>query len=222
MPDKLQLIDLSAIKSSPVHDTPYPYTLVDQAFLPAHLDALGQNYPLIEDAGSFPLTSITYGAPFAQLIAELKSDAFRNVLAEKFAIDLTDKPVMITVRGKADENDGKIHTDSKTKLITVLLYMNEDWQDQEGQLRLLYDNHNLDHYAAEVSPRIGTMLIFKVTPHGWHGHKTFIGTRKVIQLNYVTHEKALTQHARRHRLSAFFKHWRRKLLGKKSHACADC
>jgi SM-20-related protein len=168
------------------------------------------------------LAAVSYGPEFAHLIAELKSDAFRALLAEKFAMDLSDKPVMITVRGKADHTDGRIHTDSKSKLITVLLYMNEDWDSQEGQLRLLHDQHHLDNYFAEISPTAGTMLIFKVTPNGWHGHKTFIGTRKVIQLNYVTHEAALNKHAIRHRISAFFKHWRRKLLGKKNHECAHC
>jgi hypothetical protein len=37
----------------------------------------------------------------------------------KFSIDLTGRPTMITVRGRCSkEKDGKIHTDSKTKIIT--------------------------------------------------------------------------------------------------------
>ena len=100
--------------------------------------------------------------------------------------------------------------------------MNEEWETQEGQLRLLHDNQNLYDYFAQIPPTAGTMLIFKVTPNGWHGHKTFVGTRKVIQLNYVTHEAALNKHALRHRISAAVKNFRRKLLGQKSHECIDC
>ncbi len=223
MPKSLQLIDLPYIKAVVLQNEPFPYAIISHSLVQNHIAEIQQDYPKIEDAGSFPLSAVSYGPQFAQLIAELKSDAFRQVMAEKFAMDLGDKPVMITVRGRADATDGRIHKDSKSKLITVLLYMNEDWDTDEGRLRLLNDSQNLDNYFAEVSPRAGTMLIFKVTDNGWHGHKTFVGTRKVIQLNYVTHEAALNKHATRHKISAFFKNVRRKLLGKnKAHECVDC
>lgn len=223
MQENLHLIDSLAIQSAPVTQSPFPYAIINHSLTQSHIREIQQDYPKIDDAGSFPLASVTYGPKFTQLMQELKSDAFRQLLAEKFAMDLTDKPVMITVRGKADATDGRIHTDSKSKLITVLLYMNEDWDSMDGQLRLLHNNQNLDDYFAQIPPNAGTMLIFKVTENGWHGHKTFIGTRKVIQLNYVTHEGALQKHALRHRISATFKAWRRKLLGKKNHdECAHC
>jgi SM-20-related protein len=208
-----ELIDIAAIKAMPVVPEPFPYFIVNNSLVQTHLPKIQQDYPPVHDAGSFPLSAVKYGGYFAKLIDELKSDTFRAALAEKFSMDLHDKPVMITVRGNADHTDGRIHTDSKSKLITVLLYMNEDWQPDGGRLRLLNDNHNLDNYFAEVPPDAGTMLIFKVTENGWHGHKTFIGTRKVIQLNYVTNEAALNKHATRHRISAKFKEWRRKIFG---------
>jgi len=210
-----EIIDLAAIKTTPVQPSPFPYSIISNVLSNEFLPKIQQDFPPIEDAGSFPLTTVQYGGYFAKLIDELKSDAFRQVIAEKFAMDLANKPVMITVRGKADHTDGRIHTDSKSKLITVLLYMNEDWQLDGGRLRLLNDNHNLENYFAEVPPTAGTMLLFKVTENGWHGHKKFIGARKVLQLNYVINEAALNKHAMRHSFSAKFKEWRRRLFGKK-------
>ncbi|MFI4954993.1 MAG: 2OG-Fe(II) oxygenase [Gammaproteobacteria bacterium] len=212
MTKALELIDLEAIKGISLQPEPFPYAIINSSLNVSHLEQIQQTFPAIHDAGSFPLSAVQCEGAFAQLIAELKSEEFRALMAEKFAMDLSDKPVMITVRGKADHTDGRIHKDSKSKLITVLLYMNEDWQPDGGRLRLLHDNHNLDNYFAEVPPNAGTMLIFKVTENGWHGHKTFIGTRKVIQLNYVTGEKAMNKHAARHRISAAFKKWKRKLF----------
>ncbi|NWA28934.1 2OG-Fe(II) oxygenase [Pseudomonas gingeri] len=209
-----EIIDLVAIETTPVQLTPFPYSIIGNVLSERFLANVQQDFPAIEDAGSFPLASVRYGAAFAKLIDELHSDAFRQVIAEKFAIDLADKPVMITVRGKADHKDGRIHTDSKSKLITVLLYLNDEWSADEGRLRLLYDQHDLDHYAAEVPPTAGTMLLFKVAENGWHGHKTFIGARKVLQMNYVTNETVLNKHAARHRFSAKFKAWRRRFFGK--------
>jgi len=211
-----EIIDLAAIKTTPVQPSPFPYSVVGGSLSSDFLSRVQRDFPSIEDAGSFPLATVQYGGDFAKLIDELQGDAFRQVIAEKFAMDLTDKPVMITVRGQSDHKDGRIHTDSKSKLITVLLYMNEDWQPDGGRLRLLNNEHDLDDYFAEIPPAAGTMLLFKVTENGWHGHKTFIGTRKVLQLNYVVDEAALNKHAVRHKFSAKFKAWRRRLLGKKT------
>jgi SM-20-related protein len=208
----LQLIDIAAIQAAPVEPNPFPYAVVTQSLFPAHLAEIQRDYPEIKDAGSFPLSAVKSGAQFERLMDELRSDEFREVMAKKFNMDLGNKPVMITVRGKADHTDGRIHRDSKSKLITVLLYMNEDWQPDGGRLRLLFDKENLDNYFAEISPSAGTMLLFKVTDNGWHGHKPFIGTRKVIQLNYVVDESALNKHATRHKTSAKFKEWRRRFM----------
>jgi hypothetical protein len=212
MTSACEFINIAAIQEMPVEPSPFPYGIVNNSLIAEHLSAIMHDYPKIEDAGSFPLSAVQYGPQFAKLIEELRSDTLREVLAKKFDMDLADKPVMITVRGKADHTDGRIHTDSKSKLITLLLYMNEEWQPDGGRLRLLHDNKNVDNYFAEVPPTAGTMLLFKVTENGWHGHKSFIGTRKVIQLNYVTNDDALKKHAMRHRVSAKFKAWRRKYI----------
>jgi len=218
-----KILDINRLKAMEITALPFPYAVVPQSLQLEQLPAVQRDYPLIEEAGSFPLSAVESGPYFKQLIEDLSSDTFRELIAHKFDIDLSDKPVMITVRGKADHTDGRIHTDSKSKLITVLLYMNEAWQPDGGRLRLLHNNHDLDNYFEEISPEAGTMLIFKVTQHGWHGHKPFIGTRKVIQLNWVTTEKARNKHAIRHKISAKIKAIKRALFGgPKPHACPNC
>ena len=130
---------------------------------------------------------------------------FRAAFEEKFEIDLTDRPTMITVRGRCWEKDGSIHTDSVTKLITVLIYMNSSWEDSGGQLRLLRSGEDLEDYVAEVPPEEGTLIAFRRSDHSWHGHKPFVGPRRVIQLNWVTSQGVLRYETRRHRYSAFLK-----------------
>ena len=51
-----------------------------------------------------------------------------------------------------DGKDGRIHTDSATKIITLLLYMNPGWEMAEGRLRLLRGPADLDDYVREVTP----------------------------------------------------------------------
>ena len=112
---------------------------------------------------------------------------------------------MITVRGQCRATDGKIHTDSKTKLITVLIYMNGKWEQPGGRLRLLRSPDNLQDAFAEVPPEQGTLLAFRNQPNAWHGHESFEGQRRAIQLNWVRDQGVVWREQVRHRLSAFFK-----------------
>lgn len=209
-----KMLNLAALEETQIQSSPFPYTVISNFIHEEYLDAIQADYPIIKDAGSFPLSSVQAGKVFTQLMQEMQGEALRAVIANKLQMDLTNKPTLVTVRGRADHRDGRIHSDSVSKLVTLLLYMNQNWENSEGRLRLLYDNKNLDHYAAEIPPTAGTLLLFKNTPHGWHGHYPFVGTRKVIQLNYVTNEAALMNHQTRHRFSAKIKQWTRRFIKK--------
>jgi SM-20-related protein len=121
---------------------------------------------------------------FAELLKELEGPMFRDAVEKKFGIDLERRPTMCTVRGYLQKKDGGIHTDSKTKIITVLLYLNEHWSDEGGRLRLLRNGTDLESYAAEVPPTDGTLLLFLRSNNSWHGHKPYEGAaaRRSVQL----------------------------------------
>jgi SM-20-related protein len=155
---------------------------------------------------------------FAKLIKEMRSEEFRKAFEEKFNVDLTNRPDMITVRGRCSEKDGKIHTDSETKVITILLYMNPAWESSGGRLRLLRSGNNLDDVILEVPPAEGTLLAFRRSDNSWHGHKPFSGPRRVIQFNWVTSEAVVLREQNRHRLSAWVKKLRSTFSGEKQAA----
>jgi hypothetical protein len=110
---------------------------------------------VIEKPGSFPLSTVSIEPNFAKLIDEMNSTEFRSAVEDKFSIDLEGRPTMFTVRGRCRSSDGKIHTDSETKIITILLYMNPRWENEGGRLRLLRNGTDIENVAAEVSPTIG-------------------------------------------------------------------
>jgi hypothetical protein len=129
----------------------------------------------------------------------------RSAFERKFSIDLSGRPTMATVRGRCSEKDGQIHTDSTKKIITVLIYMNPNWETAGGRLRLLRSPDNLDDMILEVPPSEGTLLAFKRSENSWHGHKPFSGERRVIQFNWVTSEDVVRREQARHRFSATLK-----------------
>jgi len=205
MKNALDILNLDSIRAAPLHTDPFPYMIIKNVINPTFISQISETFPTIKTRGSYPLNALSYEGAFEKLIAELQFPQLKKVIGDRFAMNLDDNPCMITLRGHTAKKDGRIHIDSASKLVTVLLYLNQGWQSNAGRLRLLYNKKNLDHFAAEVSPEIGTCLIFKVTANCWHGHAPFIGERRSIQLNYVTSDKAADHHLRRHRLSAFLK-----------------
>jgi SM-20-related protein len=200
--ESLRFLDLAAFQRMPLATEPFPW-LVVPGFVPGPARALlSRDYPAIDKPGSFPLADLKFGPAFHAFIAELQGPALQQAFAEKFAIDLTGRPTMITVRGQARAADGRIHTDTASKLITVLIYMNESWEAPGGRLRLLRSPDNLEDAIAEVPPAAGTLLAFRVTPQSWHGHAPVSGPRRVVQLNWVESERVVRRERLRHGLSA--------------------
>jgi SM-20-related protein len=40
-----------------------------------------------------------------------------------------------------------------------------------------------------VPPAGGTLLVFRRTPVSWHGHKRFVGERRMLQLNFIRNNR---------------------------------
>ena len=89
------------------------------------------------------------------------------------------------MRGRCERSDGNIHTDHWSKVVTVLIYPNEQWADAGGRLRLLRSADDLEDYAAEVSPIDGTLLAFRRSDRSYHGHARFDGERRIIQISWL-------------------------------------
>ncbi len=202
-----QFLDLEALRRTPVATDPFSYLIVPGALPAPALAALSADFPRIDQPGSFPIGDLAIGPTFRRFLDELGADPLRAIFAEKFDIDLTGRPTMMTVRGHARAADGQIHTDTSTKLITVLVYMNERWEAPGGRLRLLRRPDDLNDAVAEVPPAAGTLLAFRVTPTSWHGHEPVSGPRRVIQLNYVENAGVVRRERLRHGLSARLKRW---------------
>lgn len=199
-------VDLERFERTPLTREPFEHLVVREFVKRDARKAINDDYPKLQRPGSFPLSETTFGPKFKELIDDLNSTEFRAAFERKFSINLTGLPTMITVRGHCSkEKDGKIHTDSRTKIITVLLYMNPNWENAGGQLRLLRSGRDLDDVILEVPPIEGTLLAFKRSDNSWHGHKPFTGERRVIQFNWVTTEEVALREQRRHRFSATIK-----------------
>lgn len=201
----LRYFDLDGFKAASLAREPFQYFVVPGFVRPEACVEINRDYPRIAELGSFPVNRLAYGPGFREFVREMESDEFREAFEEKFGLDLGGRPHTITVRGRCSPRDGRIHTDTKSKIITILIYMNSEWEHSGGRLRLLKSSSSLDDPIMEVPPAAGTLLAFKRSDNSWHGHKPFEGERRVIQFNWVTSEGDRRIAMLRHQLSATVK-----------------
>jgi hypothetical protein len=200
------LLDLDALDRAASSPTPFPNLVAQNLLHPPALAAVRADFPPITQPGVLPVADLPFGPCIAQLITEIRSPALESRLKQKFGVTLAGKPLMVTVRSQAQKRDGRIHTDSKDKFLTCLLYLNDrEWQAEGGRLRLLHGPDNLEDMIAEVPPRGGGFLAFLRTDRSWHGHKIFEGERRSVMFNWLVSEHALTKNLARHKFSAAIK-----------------
>jgi hypothetical protein len=203
------MINYESFRTATVENGPFPH-FVTRGFLPPEQVAKAiADFPKIDMGGLFLPDFAPYGPAFDLLLKELEGPLVRRIVEDKLDIDLSGRPTMVTLRSNCQARDGRIHADSKFKLATLLLYLNEDWVDQGGKLRVLRSGVDIEDYAAEVAPEGGLAFCFRVQPNSWHGHKPFVGPRRYVMLNYCTDEQSRDQELARHRMSNRVKKFKR-------------
>ena len=198
-------LNIEKLKTARVETEPYTYTIIPGFLSRESVAAINATYPKIEKGGSYPIESLEENMAIKQVIEELDGPEFESLIEQRFGVELAGRPKMYSLRGYTRAKDGQIHTDSKDKIITVLLYLNETWRHPGGKLRLLKNGHDVEDYVAEVPPDNGTLLVFKRADNSWHGHHPFDGPRRSLEMNWMTSEGAKGFHAIRHKISAVVK-----------------
>src|SRR6266581_3783530 len=115
------VLNPGALREAPLVAEPFPYLVVDNLIRPEVLAEVVESFPRIDKRGSFPPEAVSCSGRFATLMQEMHSVELRDLIGERLGMDLRDRPPMLTVRGRTGKKDGQIHTDSKSKLVTVLL-----------------------------------------------------------------------------------------------------
>src|SRR5579862_2113309 len=90
------VLDFDRLRATAVESVPFPFLIVPGFVETAWKDGIARDFPEVTKAGSFPLPSLRYGPAFAALIEALTGREMTRIIADKFAIDLDDRPTMTT------------------------------------------------------------------------------------------------------------------------------
>lgn len=202
----LSLLDVEAIRGAEFSRDPYAHMLGRDFLRQSAIDDLRRDYPSIDKPGYLTVDEVQLKGAFRNLIAELEGPELTEELSRKFGLDLHPFPRLTTVMRKSQPKYGAIHTDGPSKVMTMLVYMNDNWDaGQGGRLRVLYDDKNFEPYKVEVPPTMGTVFAFLRGDKSWHGHQPFAGERKVVQIAWVKDAAELERKKKRNRTAQFFK-----------------
>jgi len=207
-------VHLDKLAAATLSTDPFDFLYVPEMVDASELTEIVRDFPEVPAGGSFDVATLDSGPAFQRLIAEIRSDAFRRPFEDKFGIDLAPYPLHITVRGHVRGKDGQIHVDSKDKVLTGLIYLNLDWPESGGRLRLLRDGKDIGNYALEIPPVAGNMVVFRRGDNSWHGHLPSKNRRLSLQFNWVSGDAYVRRELARHRLSG----WMKKLTGQAARA----
>jgi SM-20-related protein len=181
----MSVLDFAKFDAMALQREPCDYIMVPEFVKMDALAGINADFPKVAGASNYPLEELSYGPQFEALIAELTGPTMRQHFGAKFGMDLDSYPTQVTVRRYMSHLDGKIHNDSRSKKITVLIYFNEEWNQKGGQLRLTRNATDMDDYYVEVPPVRGTLFAFRRNEHSFHGFPGAEGERRTIQMYWV-------------------------------------
>jgi hypothetical protein len=189
------------------HD-PFPF-MVAHGQLPDEVRSdLDRDFPKYASAGFFPYDPADCGPSVNALIRDMIAPDFASAIGRRLGIDdLGRYPTLVTLCRLLNKRHGTIHTDSRSKIATALIYLNPQWPDtSEGCLRFLHRIDDIDSVIApELTPLYGEFAVFKRCDNSFHGHLPYEGERRVIQVAWLTSEEEKLRKTRRGKFSRTFK-----------------
>lgn len=202
----MSIIDFASLRDAqPAHE-PYDFILASRFLKQDAVEDLRRDFPPIDKPGYLTVDEVKIQGRFKQLIDELEGPDLTEELSRKFGLDLHPYPRLTTIMKRSQPKYGAIHTDGPSKIMTMLVYMNDEWeQDAGGRLRVLYDGKNYEPYALEVPPTMGTMFAFLRSDNSWHGHLPFVGERRVVQVAWVKSQADVDRKKKHNKMAQFFK-----------------
>jgi SM-20-related protein len=202
----MSVLNLAAVRDAQLNREPYDFFLGNEFLKREAIDELRRDFPDIRKPGYLTVDEVQLHGRFKQLIEELEGPTLTEELSKKFGLDLHKYPRLTTIMKQSQQKYGAIHTDGPSKVMTMLVYMNDNWdQDGAGRLRVLYDKDHYEPYAVEVPPTMGTVFAFLRSDKSWHGHKPFVGERRVVQVAWVKSQADLERKRKHNRFAQVLK-----------------
>ncbi|HTD29800.1 MAG TPA: 2OG-Fe(II) oxygenase [Xanthomonadaceae bacterium] len=210
--ESLLLLPRLAAPGVRLQHQPFSFLIAADMLRTEALIELQRDFPHYPEAGFFPHKVEDCGPSVNRLIAEITAPEFADALGERLGVrEMSKLPALVTLCSRLNRRHGTIHTDSRSKVVTALFYLNTDWpHGSPGCLRFLQRIDDIDALVVpELLPVYGNLAAFKRADNSFHGHLPHEGERMVVQIAWLTSHDELLRKQKRGRVT----HWLKKLLG---------
>ncbi len=109
------VINREAIRAAEVALTPYTFMMASGVLAPDAIPALRADFPPITKPGFLTVDEVALKGRFKQLVDEIESPEFSEMMSEKMGLDLHPYPRLTTIRKLSQLKDGRPHQDGKAK-----------------------------------------------------------------------------------------------------------
>lgn len=210
--------DLDALRGLRLSDEPYRHGILDRTFsaavpvgrLCADFPADGFSYDVREDGGggrkryrAFNLTVIEGGVvteagnalpePWRGVVRAITSPAYRAAIEECTGASLDGSAIDARLVRYGDQGWIEPHVDRPDKVVTHLVYLNQDWDPARGGALRILRGPRLDDAVGEVFPGPGNSVVMVRSDAAWHGVQPVVGSegedRKLLLVHFVRAER---------------------------------
>ena len=184
------VLQLEALSRATLEREPYQYAVVNGLFQPARARALASTFPTdhyrIVSGGAekryrydarpfiaFGRDEILFpddlSSEWRALGEELASPAYREALGRLTGLDLSAAPFEANLFHYGPRCLLEPHQDLPDKIVTHVLYFNDDWDPANGGCLRILRSSDPDDFVAEVPPLVGSSVILVRSASSWHG-----------------------------------------------------
>lgn len=184
------MINIDRIEREELATQPYHWAFVNDLFTPEDAAALVASFPrdnfktvagydgekgyeyearsLIDMGATVASHAKELSDAWSQLAADLLSPAYRQAMTHLTRCDLTVVPMEVNVFHYGPGAWLGPHVDLKDKIVTHVLYFNEDWNRRDGGCLNVLSSSDMSDVVAEIPPVIGNSSVLVRSEKSWH------------------------------------------------------
>lgn len=184
-----RMINLETFINGKFNEYPYKWAFLENIFIPEDAKNLADQFPkdnykevsgydgekgylynarsLIHMGSKSISNETNLNFAWKCLANELLSDSFRELLGSFAGVELKDLLLEVNVIEYGNGAYLGPHLDLKEKVLTMILYFNEHWDDEGGYLSIL-SSKNPEDSVKKISPEVGNAAILVRSHNSWH------------------------------------------------------
>lgn len=200
MKNNFEIININQIYNTRLINDPFPHALVKDVIFESYKQELIKNFPkdlhTSEKIGdkSYKMHHKEFINPksqeigknlhniWYQLYEEIMQEKYRSSISKLTKIDLDKASIGATFWEYDKDCFLSIHTDKKEKLVTHLIYLNEKWEGEGGEL-LLYDENK--KVKSKIICEVENSPILITSEKSWHSVPSILTNKKRRSIQIV-------------------------------------